>query len=66
MKSAVQQLKNKMTLCELILNPLFVLTCPLSLSLFSFLLSDCQDHLYKQLEKNRLLTNELRVALNEA
>lgn len=45
---------------------LFILTSFLCLSFFSYLLSDCQDHLYKQLEKNRLLTNELRVALNEA
>lgn len=31
----------------------------------SYLLSDCKDHLYQQLDKNRLLSNELRVALNE-
>lgn len=37
----------------------------LSLSVFFNLLSDCKDRLYQQLEKNRLLTNELRVALNE-
>ena len=32
---------------------------------FPNLLSDCKDRLHQQLEKNRLLTNELRVALNE-
>lgn len=34
------------------------------LSLFFNLLSDCKDRLYQQLENKRLLTNELRVALN--
>lgn len=29
-----------------------------------FMLSDCLDHLYKQLEKNRLLSNELRIAMD--
>lgn len=34
-------------------------------SLCSNLLSDCIDGLFHQLEKHRLLSNELRVALND-